>query len=58
MILNEYYNVDIKTLKLPWYFNEELKHLPIDTQIMIFEEDYKKINIQNLISWSIIYQIQ
>jgi hypothetical protein len=39
MILNEYYNEDTKTLTLPSEFNEELNDLPIDTQIMIFEED-------------------
>ena len=36
----KYYNIDTKTLTLPFNFNEELKDLPSDTRIIIFEEDY------------------
>jgi hypothetical protein len=41
-MLKEYYNEETKTLTLPFSFNKELKDLPLDTQIIIFEEDYKK----------------
>ena len=37
----KYYNFYTKTLTLPFNFNEELKDLPTDTQIIIFEEDNK-----------------
>jgi hypothetical protein len=57
-ILNKYYNNETKTLTLPWIFDEKLNNLPLGVQIMIFEEDWVKNNIQNLINQSIHYQIQ
>ena len=41
-MLVEYYNIKTNTLSLPFSFNEELKDLSLDTQIIIFEEDYRK----------------
>lgn len=42
MALKEYYNSKTKTLILPYKFEEELKDLPIDVKIIIFEEDLDK----------------
>lgn len=39
MTLEYYYNTETNTLTLPRTFNEELTDLPIDTKIIIFEED-------------------
>jgi len=38
----EYYNKETKTLIIPFNFNEELKDLPLDTEIIILEEDFSK----------------
>jgi hypothetical protein len=37
------YNIDIKTL-IPYNFNEELKDIPNDTQIIVFENEYSIFN--------------
>ena len=41
-MLEEYYNKETKTLTIPFNFNEELKDLPLDTEIIIFDEDFDK----------------
>jgi len=41
-MLTKYYDKERKTLKIPFYFNEELKNLPSNVKIIIFEEDYDK----------------
>ena len=41
-MLEKYYNKETKTLTIPLSFNEELKDLPFDTKIIIFEENYNK----------------
>jgi hypothetical protein len=38
----KYYNIITKTLTIPYEFNEVLKDIPADTEIIIFDEDYKK----------------
>ena len=38
----KYYNYKTKTLTIPFEFNEKLKNIPDDTEIIIFDEDYKK----------------
>lgn len=38
MVLEEYYNEKASTLTIPFNFNEELKNLPFDIKIIIFEE--------------------
>ena len=35
----KYYNFETQTLSIPWDFNDELKKLPQDLKIIIFEED-------------------
>jgi len=37
----QYYNNITKTLKIPCEFNEVLKDIPDDTEIIIFDQDYK-----------------
>jgi hypothetical protein len=37
----QYYNNITKTLTIPCEFNEELKDIPNDTEIIIFDEDFK-----------------
>jgi hypothetical protein len=37
----QYYNNITKTLTIPYEFNEELKDIPDDTEIIIFDEDTK-----------------
>ena len=37
----KYYNNITKTLTIPYNFNEELKDIPDDTEIIIFDEDRK-----------------
>ena len=37
----KYYNNITKTLTIPYEFNEELKDIPDDTEIIIFYEDRK-----------------
>jgi hypothetical protein len=37
----KYYNNITKTLTIPCEFNEVLKDIPNDTEIIIFDEDYK-----------------
>jgi hypothetical protein len=37
----KYYNNTTKTLTIPYKFNEELKDIPDDTEIIIFDEDLK-----------------
>ena len=51
MLLKNYYNNETKTLSIPSSFNEELKDIPEETEIIIFEEKHgtsskfnKKIN--------------
>ena len=39
-MLRQYYNIETKTLKIPFNFNEELNNLPFNTKIIIFEENY------------------
>ena len=39
----KYYNNITKTLTIPCEFNEELKDIPDDAQIIIFDEDWKNI---------------
>ncbi len=41
-MVQEYYNAETKTLKLPHDFNKKLSNLPIGVLIIIFEEDFKK----------------
>jgi hypothetical protein len=38
MLLDTFYNKELKTLKLPFNFNEELINLPLDLKIIIFDE--------------------
>ena len=38
-MLKKYYNIKTKTVTLPYEFNEELKDLPVDVQVIIFEEN-------------------
>ncbi len=40
-MLEQYYNKETQTLKLPYYFDVELCDLPLDTKAIIFEEDYE-----------------
>ena len=42
-MLEEYYNAKTKTLTLPFSFNEELTDLPLETMMIIFEEDLNKL---------------
>ena len=37
----KYYNNITKTLSIPFIFNEELKDIPNETEIIIFSQDYK-----------------
>jgi hypothetical protein len=37
----KYYNNITKTLKIPCEFNEALKDIPDDTEIIIFDENYQ-----------------
>jgi hypothetical protein len=39
----QYYNNITKTLTIPYEFNDELKDIPDDAQIIIFDEDWKNI---------------
>ena len=41
-MFEEYYNAETKTLRFTHDFDEELKDLPTDTQIIIFEENFNK----------------
>ena len=41
-MLEDFYDSQTKTLRLPSYFNEELKNLPPGTKIIKFEENYNK----------------
>ena len=41
-MFEKYYNIETKTLTLPYKFNAELKDLQVDTQIIIFEENDDK----------------
>ena len=41
-MLEQYYNKETNTLTLPYYFNRELCDLPLDTKVIIFEEDSSK----------------
>jgi hypothetical protein len=41
-MLKQYYNKETNTLRLPYYFNEELCDLPINTKVIIFEENCYK----------------
>ena len=48
-MLEQYYNIETKTLIIPCYFYKELKNLPVDTRVIIFEENCEKKNIRVLI---------
>jgi hypothetical protein len=39
-MLKEYYNKETKTLNIPDSFNEELKDIPEETEIIVFSENY------------------
>ena len=41
-MFKKYYNTQTKTLTLPFSFYEELKDLLVDTQILLFEENYNR----------------
>ena len=41
-MLEEYYNVNTQTLTVPLNFDDELMNLPLDTKIIIFEENNNK----------------
>ncbi len=41
-MLEQYYNKETQTLTLPYNFNKELSNLPLNTKVIIFEEDYSK----------------
>jgi hypothetical protein len=41
-VLEQYYNKETQTLTLPYYFNEELCDLPLDTKVIVFEQDCSK----------------
>ena len=41
-MLEQYYNKETKTLSIPWDFDEELKDLQFDTEVIIFEENRSK----------------
>ena len=43
----KYYNNITKTLTIPCEFNEVLKDIPDDTEIIIFDEDYKNNKYSN-----------
>jgi hypothetical protein len=40
-MLEQYYNKETQTLTFPWYFDEELCDLPLDTKVIIFGENNK-----------------
>jgi hypothetical protein len=42
-MLDQYYNKETNTLTLSYDFNEELYNLPLNTKVIIFEEDYSKL---------------
>jgi hypothetical protein len=42
-MLEEYYNKETNTLTLPHNFNKELCNLPLDIKVIIFQQDYCKI---------------
>jgi hypothetical protein len=37
----EHYNKDTKTLTIPYSFNEEIKDIPEETEIIIFSKNYR-----------------
>jgi hypothetical protein len=39
-MLKKYYNKERKTLNIPYNFNEELKDIPEETEIIIFSQTY------------------
>jgi hypothetical protein len=41
-MLEVYYNSETRTVSLPYDFNQEIENLPIDTEIIIFEENVLK----------------
>ncbi len=41
-MLEQYYNKETQTLTLPYDFDEELCDLPLDTKVIVFEEDFIK----------------
>ena len=41
-MLEQYYNKETQTLTFPYDFNKELCDLPLNTKVIIFEEDYSK----------------
>jgi len=41
-MLEEYYDMETKTLRIPFTFKEELKDLPLDTEIIIFDDGYNR----------------
>ena len=41
-MLEQYYNKETQTLTLPHDFNKELCNLPLNTKVIIFEQDYNK----------------
>ena len=41
-MLEQYYNKETQTLKLPWDFDEELCDLPLNTKVIIFEKDHSR----------------
>jgi len=41
-MLDEYYDKETKTVRIPFDLNEELKDLPLDTEIIIFEKNHNK----------------
>jgi hypothetical protein len=43
----KYYNNTTKTLTIPHDFNEKLKDIPDDTKIIIFSQNYKKLEISS-----------
>ena len=43
----KYYNNITKTLKIPYEFNEELKDIPDDAEIIIFDQDYQNVEYSN-----------
>ena len=46
-MLEQYYNKETNTLTLPYDFNKELYNLPLDTKVIIFEENYKCFMFKN-----------
>jgi hypothetical protein len=39
----EHYNKNTKTLIIPYTFNDELKDIPEETKIIIFNQNYSKV---------------